>query len=108
VGPRLVGLCTVGASLLLINNQRIQNNRQNEANARQFALLKSKEERDEIIRKLNLFYGPFKELRTQSKILYEKFVLQRKSSPFRTLKHLLDGNRFVCQRSLKIDPFLTI
>src|SRR5438067_1493494 len=80
-GPIAIGVLTVLASLVIggltvcvalftTRNQRLQNKYQNEANIRQFNLAKSKEERDEIIKQLNSFYGPFKELRTQSKILY--------------------------------------
>ncbi len=61
----------------------------------------SKEERDEIIKKLNSFYGPLKELRTQSKILYSKFAPELKSKcrketghSFRTLHYLLEGKKF--------------
>jgi len=89
-GPIAIGVLTVLASLVIggltvcvalftTRNQRLQNKYQNEANIRQFNLAKSKEERDEIIKKLNSFYGPFKELRTQSKILYSKFALELKS-----------------------------
>ena len=45
------------------NLQEAQNRAQNEATTRQFNLVKSKEERDEIVKKLNTFYGPFKQLR---------------------------------------------
>jgi len=61
-GPIAIGVLTVCVALLTIRNQRLQNKDQNEANIRLFNLAKSKEERDEIIKKLNSFYGPFKEL----------------------------------------------
>jgi len=99
-----IGALTVSVALLTIRNQRLQNKSQNEANIRQFNLAKSKEERDEIIKKLNSFYGPFKELRTQSKIFYSKFAteLQAKyrkdtGARFRTLRYLLEGKRFTGQ-----------
>lgn len=66
--------------------------------------MKSKDEKDEIVKKLNSFYGPSKELRTQSKILYGKFAL--KAAPeyqkatgtrFRTLRYLLEGKTFDVQ-----------
>jgi hypothetical protein len=76
-GPILVGLAAILVSsiinIILILVQRGQNKRQNEFNVRQIALSKSEEERDEILKRLNMFYGPFIELRTQSKLLYEKF-----------------------------------
>src|SRR6185295_6969534 len=91
-------------SLALLWTQRSQIRLQNEANARQFALLKSKEERDEIIKKLNTFYGPFRELRTQSRILYSKFALELRPESeretgkrFRTLRHLLEGKSLARQ-----------
>lgn len=110
-GPVVVGLGGIVASflgsLVVLNNQRIQNDRHNQANKRQFALMKSKEERDEIIKKLNLFYGPFKELRVESKILYGKF-LQRRGQPFRTLRHLLEGKNFVDQEARLLTQILLI
>ncbi len=61
---------------------------------------KYKDERDEIVKKLNTFYGPFKELRMMSNILYSKLALEikekliRKGKNFRTLEYLLDGKKF--------------
>lgn len=107
-GPIAIGTLTIFAgfltTFLVLVVQRVQNRYQNEANIRQFNLTKSKEEKDEIIKKLNTFYGPFKELRTQSRILYGKFatVLQlqyRKDTGvrFRTLRYLLEGKKFTGQ-----------
>ena len=91
-GPVVVGLGAIVtsffASLSLLKTQRAQ-----------FNLAKSKEERDEIVKKLNSFYGPFKQLRTQSRILYAKFATERMrdynkknpNKPFRTLRFLLQG-----------------
>ncbi len=100
----VIGTLTICAALLTIRNQRLQNKYQNEANIRQFNLVKSKEERDEIIKKLNSFYGPLKELRTQSRILYNKFALGLKAQykektghHFRTLGYLLEGKKFTGQ-----------
>lgn len=77
-GPVMVGggaiITSFIASLFLLKTQRAQNRAQNEANTRQFNLVKSQEERDEIVKKLNTFYGQFKQLRTQSRILYAKFA----------------------------------
>jgi hypothetical protein len=56
----LIGTLTICVALLTIRNQRLQNKYQNEANTRQFDLAKSKEERDEILKKLNSSCGPFK------------------------------------------------
>ena len=104
LGSLMIGTLTICVALLTIRNQRLQNKYQNEANIRQFNLAKSKEERDEIIKKLNSFYGPFKELRTQSKILYTKFALELRSiykketgHSFRTLQYLLEGKKLSAQ-----------
>jgi hypothetical protein len=91
-----------GAAGQLAANVKAERKRglQNAANERQFRLMKSKEERDEILKKLNTFYGPFKELRTQSKLLYDRFEveLKQKYEPaghrFSTLRYLLEGNKF--------------
>src|SRR6185295_9472088 len=136
-GPIVVGFGAIVASfitsLFLLRTQRKQNRAQNEvalsqldlqkrrdeaqneANARQFNLSKSKEERDEITKKLNSFYGPFKELRTQSKILYGKFALQAApdyeaatGSRFRTLRYLLEGKTFEAQDTEILTQILQI
>jgi 2-polyprenyl-3-methyl-5-hydroxy-6-metoxy-1,4-benzoquinol methylase len=106
-GPVIVGMCAIFASFLaslgLLWTQRRQNKMQNLANLRNYSIAKSKEERDEIIKKLNSFYGPFKALRTQSRLLYGKFALAIQQSDkasgvrFRTLRHLLEGKTFVGQ-----------
>lgn len=79
-GPIAVGIAAIisglAANIILIIFQWRNNKRQAEHNERQLALLKSKEHRDEIRERLNKFYGPLKELRTQSKALYAKFELR--------------------------------
>lgn len=107
-GPVIVGfgaiIASFIASLFVLRTQRAQNRAQNEASTRQFSLLKSKDEKDEIVKKLNTFYGPFKLLRTQSKILYGKFALKvgpeylkSTGTRFRTLRYLLEGKTFDVQ-----------
>jgi hypothetical protein len=58
-GPIAIGTLSIFVgfvtTLVLLRTQRVQNRYQNEANIRQFNLVKSKEERDEIIKKLNSF-----------------------------------------------------
>jgi SAM-dependent methyltransferase len=105
-GPVIVGFGAIVASfitsLFLVKTQRSQNRVQNEINTRQLNLVRSKEERDDIVRKLNTFYGPFRQLRTQSRILYSKFAkeLMREHSEkhdgerFRTLRYLVSGGKF--------------
>lgn len=88
-GPILIGL--IGLFWI----QRRQNSIQNKNNERLSIIAITKEQREEIISKLNQFYGPFKECRMQSSVLYSKFALKEKSEArtsgkeFRTLKHLL-------------------
>ena len=106
-GPILVGLAAIVVSLIinviLVFTQKSQNRRQNAFNERQLSLSKSKEERDDILKRLNTFYGPFIELRAQSKLLYSKFEdeLVKKSAGtgkrFRTLRHILEGKTFTTQ-----------
>jgi hypothetical protein len=102
-------------ALSQLDLQKRRDEAQNEANARQFNLAKSKEERDEITKKLNSFYGPFKELRTQSKILYGKFALRAASdyeaatgTRFRTLRYLLEGKTFDAQDTEILTQILQI
>jgi hypothetical protein len=57
-------------------------------------------ERDDIRYKLNNFFGPIRELRAESRILYDVFALREKEeaeksgSHFRTVTHLTDGKPF--------------
>jgi SAM-dependent methyltransferase len=139
-GPILIGvlaiLATFGAQLLLIRHQRKQFeqqastaqgqfNRQTE-NARlqfesqnalarqQYELSKSQEEHQEILKKLNSFYGPFRELRTESVILYRPFAVglqqqfREKGQGFRTLRYLLEGGRFGPQDQELLNQVLAI
>jgi hypothetical protein len=117
-GPILVGLAAIVVGLIinivLVLTQRSQNRRQNAFNERQLSLSKSKEERDDILKQLNTFYGPFIELRTQSKLLYSKFEdeLTKKSAGtgkrFRTLRHLLEGKTFTPQEETLLMQILEI
>jgi SAM-dependent methyltransferase len=52
-------------------------------------------ERDDIRYKLNSFFGPMKELRTESRLLYDLFAINEKKNVegFRTLSYLVDGNK---------------
>lgn len=88
---------------------------QNQHNARQFSLVRSKEERDEITKKLNTFYGPIKQLRTQQGILYGKFAydlrntyLNANEKRFRTLRYLLEGQEFGSQDRELLEQILDI
>jgi hypothetical protein len=117
-GPMLVGLVAAflafTGQLILIWRQRQQSEKLNELTRKQLELSKSKEEREEIHRKLNTFYGPFKELRTQSKLLYRKFADSHRQAAkasgqkFRTLQHLLQGNFFQGQDAELLSQILKI
>lgn len=54
---------------------------------------KHDDERKEIYKKLNEFYGPFEQLRQKSRRLYALFVAS-KGENFRTLPALLKGEKF--------------
>jgi len=104
-GPILIGLVTVFVAfilqVLLMYIQRKQFELQNQHNTKQLALQNSKEERGDILNRLNSFYGPLKEYNRQSKIIYDKFrivLLEEKDvggdkDRFSTLKYLLGGNK---------------
>lgn len=57
---------------------------------------KIEDERREIYKKLNSFYGPFQQLRGRTRVLYECFALtEKENSPeFATLTALLKGQQF--------------
>ncbi len=93
---------------------REQFDHQREVAKKQYELARSEEEREEIYRKLVTFYGPFKELRTQSKILYRKFATKlrdeakQRGERFRTLEYLLQGRQFVGQDAEILSEILRI
>jgi SAM-dependent methyltransferase len=126
-GPVFVGLLLAFTSILaviagfcnsymLLRTQRRQIELQDKAQTRQYLLSKSKEERDDIIRQLNSFYGPFKELRTQSRLLYTKLSIGRWQETegttmkrgSRTLKNLLDGFQYNSQQLELLAQILSI
>lgn len=80
--PLIAGILTL-AITLVVNNKNI--NSQKEA-----------DERKEIYKKLNEFYGPLLQLRLKSNLLYKKFSEKFNSdgNHFRTLTYLLEGNKF--------------
>ena len=64
----------------------------------------NQKERENITKKLNSFFGPLKELRAESRNLYQYFALQEKklsltmeNKRFRTLRHLARGKNFSSQ-----------
>ncbi len=98
-GPIIVGLVAVLASSIanfcLIKSQRHQNSEHNSQMRENLRLRRSEDEREEINRKLKDFYGPLKQLRIESRILYGKFVKDLKnehpyvSRRFWTLSYLI-------------------
>jgi len=106
-GPVAMGFLGIITGLIIAQ-------RQNALNIRQLEISKSKEEREEILKKLNTFYGPFKELRTQSKILYRKFApshreeYKNRGFRFRTLSYLIEGNTFSGQDAEILNQILQI
>ena len=75
-----------------------------------YTLQRSKEERDEIYKKLNSFYGPFLQLRSESLLLYKKFAVAHKEADphFRTLTYLLAGGIFSGNDAVLLRQILTI
>lgn len=71
-------------------------------------------ERDDIRYKLNHFFGPIKELRGESRILYDVFALKEKAefkekkSYFRTVTYLTDGHSFSDQDEALLDEIIAI
>lgn len=91
-GPIWVGLTTVIATLFI---QSRQNKRQNELTLEALRTTRQAQEREEIIRQLTKFYGPLRELRVQSILLYDKFALnirqeyKKNKIQYRTLTYLV-------------------
>ncbi len=71
-------------------------------------------ERDDIRYKLNHFFGPMRELRAESRILYDVFALKEKQeaeeigSYFRTVTHLADGKLFSDQDQAILDEIVVL
>jgi len=73
-------------------------------------------EREEIRYKLNNFFGPFKALRTESRLLYDAFAKQPKLEVrertgkdwFRTLRHLAEGKDFSPEDRAILEEILKI
>jgi hypothetical protein len=71
-------------------------------------------ERDDIRYKLNNFFGPMRELRFESKVLYDVFALTEKeeavrnNSYFRTITHLADGKLFSDQDKALLSEIVEI
>ena len=78
--PALVSVVTITLSYLY--------------NRRVISQKNSEDEKKEIYKKLNEFFGPFLALRKKNKMLYDLFALKFKANnpEFRTLTHLLNGN----------------
>ena len=68
---------------------------------KQFIEAQNQKERENLTQKLNRFFGPLKELRSESKTLYDHFAISEKEQAkesegkrFRTLRHLTQGKTF--------------
>lgn len=68
----------------------------------------SEDEKKEIYKKLNEFFGPFQAIRKKNKLIYEIFVSQyKKNDPdFRTLHYFLDGNELSGNEKLLFEEIL--
>ena len=101
IGPIFIGLVgvLVGVLLAFYNNKMTIENKQRD------------DERAEIYKKLNEFYGPFEQLRKKSLRLYQLFTVGKDDS-FRTLPALLRGeifsenNRKLLEEIIRIDEQL--
>lgn len=90
-GPIIVGLSSVLITLFI---QSRQNRTQNNLTITALLSQKQSQRREEIVRQLTEFYGPIRELKIQSRILYDKFALDIKKNEydqnrqFRTLTYI--------------------
>jgi SAM-dependent methyltransferase len=117
-GPIVVGLCAAilvfVAQLIAIWFQNRQFRKQNDISRDQLELQKTKDEREDILKRLNSFYGPIRALRFESLILYRRFGLslkadyRQKRERFRTLLFLLKGEQLGPQDRKILDQIITI
>lgn len=68
----------------------------------------NEDEKKEIYKKLNDFFGPFQAIRKKNKLIYDIFVSKyRENNPnFRTLHYFLDGNELVGNERLLFEEIL--
>jgi|GEM_PF-3897394 len=93
IGPIILGL--VGLLAGFIYNHRMLKQKQYE------------DERKEIYKKLNSFYGPFTYLRGISRELYQRFRASR-GEDFRTLIVLLEGEKFENNDKILIEQIIEV
>lgn len=93
LGPIIVGL--LGLFLGFIYNQRASKQKQYE------------DEKKEIYKKLNSFYGPFQQLRGISSEFYDRLRSSHDNN-FRTLTMLLDGYKFEGNDKIILEQILAI
>jgi hypothetical protein len=99
VGPTVVGFITVGVTLLisfLITR---------DFNRRTLMQKQQEDERKEISKKLNSFYGPLQRLRGKSMMLTEIF---KRGREFRTLVELLNNGEFKGNDAELLDEIIEI
>ena len=84
IGPTLVGLAALVFSFLQVRKTF-------RSSVRQMAI---QDERKEIYKKLNGFYGPLLQLRKKSEMLYRIFNQRFNGQHFRTLNYLLEKFEF--------------
>jgi len=75
----------------------------------------NQKDRENIINKLNFFFGPLKALRAESKTLYDLFALTEKQEAdekgkkrFRTLRHLSQGKTFSKQDTVILNEIIEV
>ena len=121
-GPLLIGLIGMLYSYLQFKKSLEQSNQQFETSLsnsnqqftesfNQGVLQKSiEDERKEIYKKLNEFYGPLLQHREKSSLLYERFreSYYPKDESFRTLDYLLKGHEFTDTEISLLDEIIEI
>lgn len=93
IGPIIVGLAAIVFAYFF--------------NIRQLKQKHHEDERREIYKKLNAFYGPLQQLLGQSGKIYQLFTIPRKND-FRTLIFLLKGNKFKGNDKILIEEVMKI
>lgn len=71
---------------------------------------KIEDERNEIYKKMNEFYGPLIQLRKKSYLLYQLFANKNKTADneFKTLSFLLDNNTFDTNDKILLEQIISI
>jgi hypothetical protein len=91
----IMGFSGVVIAFITLYLNNLNNKRNSEYNMAQLNEKKHEDERKEIYKKLNEFYGPYQQLLETSRLLYDDIFKSNKPDNWRTLIALLEGEKLI-------------